>query len=373
MRVLFWSDLFWPYLGGIERLGAALLPALTAHGHQFRVVTSHHTLDLADLEVWEGITVHRLPFRAALGRPDPATVLRARQGVDGLFRAFRPQLVHIYGLGPSAVFYARAAAGRATPLLLSLHQELLSAHGRGAQTLLRELLERAAWIHAVSRPVLRQACALLPAVTRRSSVIVNFVEAGPKRPTPLPAAPPRLLCLGRLIPPKGFDLALEAFARIRARLAHARLVVAGDGSDRPALERLAGDLGIATHVEFTGWVRPADVSGLLDQSTAVLMPSRREGLGLVAVEAALRARPVVAAAVGGVPDVVVHGRTGLLVEPGNAPVLAEAAAGLLADPAAARRMGRAARRRARVLFDKERCVTRYAALYARLEAGVTTL
>ena len=366
MRVVFWSDLFWPYLGGIERLGARLVPALAAHGHQLSVVTSHHTLELPDVVTWEGVEVRRLPFRQALRRPEAGLLPRVHLDVERALQAARPDLVHLYGLGPSALFYARAAAGRAAPLLLSLHQELLPSHGDGAHTLLSELLDRATWVHAVSRPVLEQARALVPAVRRRSSVIWNFAEPATIPAAPVAAGPPVILCLGRLIPQKGFDLAVEAFAAIRPRVPAVRLLMAGEGADRPALERRVGELGLAARVEFTGWVAPPDVPALLDRSTLVLMPSRREGLGLVAVEAALRGRPVVAARVGGLVDVIRDGRTGLLVEPGSVPALAAAVLRLLADPGTARRMGQAAQRRARALFGPERGLARYAALYAKL-------
>lgn len=96
------------------------------------------------------------------------------------------------------------------------------------------------------------------------------------------------------------------------------------------------------------------------------MPSRREGFGLVALEAALMARPIVATRVGGLPEVVAHNETGLLVEPDDSKALAEAISALIIDRNMAAQMGQAGRRWARKMFCWERCVDAYAALYGEL-------
>ena len=97
-----------------------------------------------------------------------------------------------------------------------------------------------------------------------------------------------------------------------------------------------------------------------------MIPSRREALSRVAVEAALLAKPIVATRVGGVPEVVLHGRTGLLVEPESSQALAEGALRLLADPGKAVAMGEAARDRTLEIFDMNRCINTYQSLYEQL-------
>ena len=366
MRVLQWYDLFYPYLGGIEKLALGLLPALAAEGHEFRIVTSHHNLDLPDEARFAGIPVRRFPFRRALSG-DAAAWRAAQEGAGAMLRDFAPRLVHLQGLGPSALF-CRRLLGRpgSPPLLVSLHQELGAAQRGAAGGLTREVLSGAAWVSAVSRGVLEQALALVPGIAGRSSVVHNFVEDSPLPRQPLPWTPPRLLCLGRTIRQKGFDLALSAFASLRGRWPGLAMTVAGDGDERPGLERQAAAAGLAGAVEFTGGIAPPDVPALLDRATVVLMPSRVEGFGLVAVEAALRERPIVAAGVGGLVDVVADGETGLLVPPEDERALAHAVSRLLAEPPLAVRLGVAARARARDLFGKEACVRGYAEIYARL-------
>src|SRR5207244_8567887 len=111
------------------------------------------------------------------------------------------------------------------------------------------------------------------------------------------------------------------------------------------------ELGLLNCIEFLGSVPPEKVAHLIDEATLVVMPSRLEGFGLVALEAALMARPVVAARVGGLPEVVLHEQTGLLVAANDSQALAQAIVRLLEYPNIARQMGRAARDWARQKFN----------------------
>jgi glycogen(starch) synthase len=142
------------------------------------------------------------------------------------------------------------------------------------------------------------------------------------------------------------------------------LVLAGEGPARPELERLATALGVAPAVEFVGGVAPEDVPALINTASLVVVPSRwDEPFGLVAVEAALMQRPVVATRVGGLVEAVEHGITGLVVDKEDPDALANAIVALLEDPATADRMAAAARKRARQRFAWDRCVDAYDRLY----------
>jgi glycogen(starch) synthase len=188
-------------------------------------------------------------------------------------------------------------------------------------------------------------------------------------PEPLPFQPPRLLCLGRLVRQKGFDLALAAFASIIERFSEVRIVIAGDGPERSQLERQIAEWHLEGKVELLGWVAPDNVPALLNTATMVLMPSRWEGLPSVALQTAMMARPIVATPVGGLSEVIVHQQTGLLVPPEDHAELASAIAFLLEHPAAAVQMGQNARERVQEVFGWQRCVDAYDALYRQLGGG----
>lgn len=369
MRVLLWSELFWPYIGGAEVFGARLSLALRNRGHDVQVVTSHDYLDLPDEARCDGIPVHRLPFRAALAGHGLGRLRDLRERVSALKRDFAPDLVHVNALGPSLAFHLQTAAVHPLPWLLTLQGELLPSQAVLPDTLTGRAVLLTDWVVGCSAAVLRQARQLAPAIRTRSSVIRNSIESPAVRPGPPSRERPRLVCLGRLVPAKGFDVAVTAFATLAPRFPALRLVVAGDGPARASLERQVAELGLRDAVDFLGWVAPDQVPALLNAATVVVMPSRREGLPLAAVQAALMARPIVASRVGGLPEVVAHQRTGLLVDPDDNRAFADAIAFLLQHPDAAARMGRAGRRRARASLSWDRCVDAYDALYRRLGRG----
>lgn len=192
-----------------------------------------------------------------------------------------------------------------------------------------------------------------------------FVPRPPSADLPVPAGHrPLVGVVGRLGPEKGVEVLIEAFAKLRRRWPQALLCIVGDGPERPALEALAGRLGLVDGVHFAGNI--ADVRPWLASMDAVVLPSRSEGLSASALEALALARPLVATDVGGIPAVVLHGQTGLLVPPGDATALAEGIGTLLADTAAAREMGAAGRRLVAEQYSLPGMVAAIAALYEEL-------
>jgi glycogen(starch) synthase len=365
VRVLYWSELFWPYIGGAEVFSANLIPALQQRGHEFTVVTSHDYLELPDEGCYRGTVIHRFAFRKALATGDLDLLAKTRRQVAELKETMKPDLIHIDGVSPSALFHLDTVAAHPAPLLVSMNGQILSDQGAGHNTLMRRVLLAADWVNCVSAIVLKQVREWVPEVRGHSSVIRNGLE------TPLPPKLsqrdlPCLVCLGRLVPAKGFDLALEALSLLLGRFPHVRLIIVGDGSERPALERKAARLGIEEAVEFVGWVEPDKVPAFLATATAVLMPSRNEGLPLVGIQAAMMGLPIVAARAGGLSEIVLDGETGLLVDVGDVDGLAEAIAYLLDRPEVAIEFGHAARQRAEELFGWQRCVAAYNALYRAL-------
>jgi glycosyltransferase involved in cell wall biosynthesis len=174
---------------------------------------------------------------------------------------------------------------------------------------------------------------------------------------------PRLLCIGRLIPIKGHLVLLRALAQARGRVPDVTLELAGRGPLEPALKAYARELGLADAIHFLGFVSP--VQAAIEDAAIVVVPSLGEGFGMVALEAMERARPVVASAVGGLPEIVADGETGLVVPASDAEALAEAIVTLAGDLPKAAAMGSAGRTRALAEFTPERCVERVEELYVR--------
>lgn len=341
-----------------------LLTALQKRGYEFRVITSHDNYNLPDEGQFRGISIYRFPFQSVLLRYDMSLLKTIQKRVAEIKRRFRPHVIHINSIQPSVFFHLLTHPANTTSVLVTVHSPLRRFK---RNSMVSKLLHTAHWVTTVSKAMLSDVLQFMPEMTARTSVVYNGLDMPALQPAPLPFDEPRIMCLGRVVADKGFDLALCAFRRTVDRFPKARFIIAGDGPERAPLERQAAKLGLAQAVEFTGWIRPEDIPQLINTVTMVLMPSRwREPFGLVAVQAAQMARPIVASRVGGLPEIVVHGETGILVEKENSAALAEQIAFLLQHPEQAIQMGQAARKRSQDLFGMERFAGDYDALYQKL-------
>jgi glycosyltransferase involved in cell wall biosynthesis len=191
---------------------------------------------------------------------------------------------------------------------------------------------------------------------RRVEVDCVFTGVDARYFSLVPQEEPYLLYFGRLDPhTKGLDVLIAAFARIAATHPGVTLKIAGRGTpaSREAVLRLAARAGVGQQVELIGGVDEEQKGELLRRCLFVCMPSRYEGWGIVAVEAAAAAKPVLGTCIAGLRDAVRDGETGILVPSGDAPALAEAMSVLLADGERRRNMGGHGREWAR-RFDWDR-------------------
>ncbi|WP_315776278.1 MULTISPECIES: glycosyltransferase [unclassified Bradyrhizobium] len=170
-----------------------------------------------------------------------------------------------------------------------------------------------------------------------------------------------LATVARLHPSKGQQYLLRAFRLVRERYPGAVLWLVGDGECRAALEREADELGITTFVRFAGTRR--DVRDILDAVDLFALPSLWEGMPNALMEAMAASRPVVASDVDAIRELVIHGKTGWMVRPGDADALARCMMDILADPARAADIGQAGLRHVREHFSLDGMADAYATLY----------
>ena len=335
---------------------------------------------LAARETFEGITVER--FRYAPRRLETlgytGTMRNQVQGswtarvVMGGFlaadflkalrvgRRFRPQLVHAHWALPGGLVGTWLRALWRVPLVITLHgSDLRLAQGVPiAARLFRRVLTRATAVTTVSRWLARDTTALAPPVepvVAPMPILPDLFRPGGARP------PERLLFVGKLNPQKGIVHLLRALTMMRAR--PTLDIVVGVGSVEDETRALAATLGIADRLRWHPLLPQAELARLYREVTALVMPAVDEGLGLVAVEALLCETPVVAFESGGLTDIVLHQRTGLLVPPGDTATLAAALDELLARPDRGAALGKAGRQHALATFAPDAAARRYADLY----------
>ncbi len=387
MRVLLFSDMYPPIIGGLERHVQTLARELVRRGHHVAVATLAHTGSPA-FEIDDGVHVHRLPgwnralkpFYVTAERqfhptlPDPGVMA----GLRRVMTEERPDIVH--GRGWMLYSYLPLRRAYAAPLIVTLHdyslvcprrtytreghicdgpaygkcvrcaseqygaaKSLLLCTGLAASKHMHGRVDRYVGVSRAVRDANLQAAGKPP---RPFDVIPTFVpdsvlEPRPARERPafLPPDDGYILFVGELAPHKGIHVLLEAYRELSSL---APLVLIGAEHGKSSIEFPPGVI-VARNVPH------ADVMAAWEHSAIGVTPSIwPEPLGQVAIEAMASSKPVVATAVGGLADLVVDGETGLLVPPDDAPALRTALRTLLLDPARRARMGEAGRARARL-------------------------
>jgi glycosyltransferase involved in cell wall biosynthesis len=170
--------------------------------------------------------------------------------------------------------------------------------------------------------------------------------------------------MGRLVPVKGHRHLIDAMPAIRHEFPRAFLFFVGDGDERAPLEARAAELGVADGLRCAGAL--PGLKTAIAACDVIVQPSLNEGMGRTVIEALAMGRPVVASRVGGLPELIDHGRNGLLVVPASPSALADAVGALLRDPARRRRMGEAARRSVDDRFSVQAMVEAIETLYVAL-------
>jgi|SRR5579863_247603 len=196
--------------------------------------------------------------------------------------------------------------------------------------------------------------------------VARFAGAAPADLTALgiPRGSQALLTIGRLDRQKGLSTLIEAAAVVIPKFTQAHFLLVGEGPQRPEIERLIHDKGLANRVHLAGW-RP-DITELLAAGTALILSSLWEGMPNVILEAMAAGLPVVATRVEGTAELVIERSTGLLVPPQSPPELAAAIESILTDPVPAKAMGQLGRERVTSEFSWQKIVDRYSELYRAL-------
>jgi glycosyltransferase involved in cell wall biosynthesis len=326
-------------------------------------VAAHGPGPLRDAAAAAGVRF--LPLQS-LRRPlRPWRDLAALVELTRLLRRERPDILH-------ASSSKAGVLGRVAALLARVPIRIFTAHGWAftAHAGLASLLYR--WADRLVRPLTsvtvcvaeQQRAAGIAARTcdpERTVVIPNGVDVAGAPRARLDGRPPVVVAVGRLKPPKDALTLVRALVRLPRGSYEARIV--GDGPDRPRVEEEIRSLGLTEHVRLAGDRR--DVPAQLAAADVFVLSSASEGMPVSVLEAMAAGLPVVASRVGGVPELVAEGESGLLVDPGEPDELAAALLRLVQDPELRRRLGAAGRARAEQRFDVDAFRRAHVELYSR--------
>jgi glycosyltransferase involved in cell wall biosynthesis len=344
-------------ISGSEAHLLSLLPRLRERGWDVRMLMLHG----AEPGAWDfareiqarGVPLDTIPIRADV---DPLAYLQ----LVGLLARERPTILHTHLVHADA-YGQIGGALTGVPVRISTKHGFNEFREGRAFGLADRAVASLAHLHiAISRGLARYLDET-EGFDETSFHIVHYGIVGNGAVRPIASGAPRLLCVGRLIPIKGHIVLLRAFAEAKRAVPELELDIAGRGPLEPALRAFARELGVADSVRFLGYVAP--IADAIERSAIVVVPSLGEGFGMVALEAMERGRPVIAAEIGGLGELVQHGQTGLLVRPGDPTPLRDAIVELAGDLQRAAEMGAAGHERALAHFPQARCTDRTELLY----------
>ncbi len=289
-----------------------------------------------------------------------------------LVRNFQPDLIHLHG-GRDSWIAALALALRPRPVILrTKHNVFPIVDHPGNRWLYGRFFDG---IVCISSAIVEQ-CAAKPYIAMEKLVLIpsacdvdrfrSAAAARCPRRQEFGFAPEHLVIVmsGRFRPEKGHDVLLKAIPQVCAALPHARFLLLGAGSLQREIAAALERENLRDVVVVAGF--RTDVPECLAAADIAVQPSRSEGLGTAVLEAAAAGLPIVATAVGGIPDIVVPGQTGLLVPPEDANALADALITLGRDPSLRKSLGEAARERVAHLFSLEMLAEKTDAYYRRM-------
>lgn len=381
MKVAIFASAFAPHIGGVEELVRQLAHAYRRAGDAAIVLTDRWPRNLPTHEIYEGIPIYRPAMRVPEGslkahinyRLTHETILRE---VLSILRRHDIDTLHVQCVSHNGYYALLARRALGLPLVVTTQGERtmdaaqLYQHSAFMNATLRQLLQEADYITACSQNTLDDMEKYFgKPFGERAKVLYNGINLSDFEGVPEFSHPrPYVLGIGRMVPQKGFDVLIEAFAR--SEIQSHDLLLAGEGTEREMLEEQVRRLKLQERVHFLGRADRATAVALFKGCAFFVLPSRHEPQGIVNLEAMACGKAVIASRVGGVPEIVLDGQTGLLVPGDDAQALALSITKLSADQTLREQLGAAGRERA-ASFDWAAIAAGYREIYATVAPPIS--
>ena len=371
MDVLVFAPMTPDRVGGVEAVFASIVKGLRARGHAVTALCPGPRLKTPPGDaVWE---VPLQPIRTRNRIPMFGPSIKWARGLLDLARVMRrrrPGVVQVHYPVQSSLPFLLLRSVFRYRLVVSVHGSDVMGTNEGLEgSIVTAMLTRADLVTCVSEALARRVAEIAPQARVRvveNGVDLEFWSDGAS--SQMSTHPPpgnRIVQVGRLARVKGQDVLIRALPLLRRQLPDTTVEFVGGGGDRGALERLADEVGVGSAVTFAGSLPPAEVRARLASADVAVLPSRSEGMPLSLVESMAAGVPMVASAVGGIPDVVGDPPAAELVPPEDPEALSRALFSILSHPDRADDLRARGRIRA-ATFSLERSLDTYAELFQRL-------
>ncbi len=362
--------LCFPTPGGSGVVATELGKELSRRGHEIHIIAYETPFRL---ENTDHIHFHQVNLREYPLFPHPFLTIEITAKLVEVLDRYSLDIIHVHYALPNALsaVLAREIAGKVR-IVTTVHGTDVTVWGKepSLQPVIRYGLEQSDAVSAVSHDLKNEVYSSF-GLDKGVQVIPNFVDTRAFSRLPDSSLRSQLARDGEKIilhvsnfrPVKRLQDLITAFFRLQRCNPGTRLVLAGDGAEREPAEKLVHDLGLASQVIFLG--TRAELVQLYSAADLFVLPSEKESFGLSALEAMACRVPVVATETGGLPEVVEHGKTGLLVPVGDTEALSASIATLLGNPILHAQMAARSREKAEK-FSPENIVPQYEAFYQRV-------
>lgn len=364
----------YPSLGGSGVVATELGKSLARLGSEVHFITTSHPLRLVGYD--ERVYFHKVVSEEyPLFQQYTPYALSLAAKIREVAEQYSLDLVHVHYAIPhaaSAFLAKEMLKPHHLPSVTTLHGTDITLVGMmpSYYEITRFSIEKSDAVTTVSE-FLRRETVREFRIEHPIDVIHNFVDTEAFRPKPTPGARARfsphgervLMHVSNFRKVKNMPVLIQVFYEVQKHVP-TRLVLVGDGPERESTERQAEALGIVSKVDFLG--DQEYIADLLPAADVFLLPSQHESFGLAALEAMSCGVPVLGSRIGGLPEVIEHEQTGFLCDPNDVDCMKAIVLGLFHDEALRQRIGRAARERAERLFNRDRIVAQYVAVYRRL-------
>jgi len=375
MNILLVTDLYLPNVGGVEIVINNLARQFVKNGHEVNIIASKWPKSLQEHEKIGGIDIYRVHF--AIPRSSfkswivfsirfPQTLLQ----IIRIIRSTKVDIINVHYVAGNAFYVLLLNSLLRLPLVVSIHGSDIKRNPYRSIILrwtLTMILKRSDFVTSNSLSLLRDAEMFCRGIHSKSLVVGNGIDLREFQELAMyEARDPYILAIGRLVHAKGFDILLYAFKSVANYNPHIHLIVAGDGEERQNLELLTQQLGLTNKVKFIRITNREDIIRLLSGCQFFVLPSRREGFGIVILEAMASKRAVVATEVGGPAEIIKDGENGILAKSLDSKSLAKAITYLLENPEMRKKMGENGRKLVEEKYTWDKIVSKYLKIYGEI-------
>ncbi|MEW6095644.1 MAG: glycosyltransferase family 4 protein [bacterium] len=369
------SGRYFPHVGGVQAVVDNLTKGLTKRGHNVFIITSKSPWSLKSYEVINGIKVYRVflgffggSLKAALSFPFLSFYSLIK--IIKIIRVNQTDIVNLHFVDGSGFYVLLLKRILKIKIVVTVHGndvQIFPKRSRIRKLLLRNVLKEADFVTGCSNSLLKDAKELVPEIEWKTIAIHNGINLNEFKSREIYNNPtPYIFAMARFEYKKGFDILIKAFKFVVEKFHNIELIIAGDGPEKPTIQRMIKEFNLEKSVKLIGKANRDEVVKLFNGCEFFVLPSRIEPFGIVNLEAMAAGKAIVATKVDGVPEIITNGYNGMLVEPNSPEEIAKGIIYLIENPQIRDKMGMNGKNLVEGEYQWDKAINKYLEVYEKV-------